>query len=197
MAIIENVKEAKTLETNGVDADGFVEIQLNIPSLKFELDTKREGTDEIYTGQVYQGLLAGYRKFGDSVDSETGELREQAAFVLSLTKPGKAYDREGKPIARKIHDEVLLWPNAQINQAIATVAANGMTAEQAAMHPTHMLHLKIKPIKRSPYKTRDGKIQKMWTIKVSNGTSVARKDSKVAFGALSPVIDVPALQAQN
>lgn len=190
------VAETTEAKKNGtVDPEGFVEVQIDRPSLKFENDTKREGNDEIYTGQAYQGYLAAYFDFGERLDEETEELRATGAYVLQLTKPGKAFDRDGKPIKRAIGEEVLLWPNVRLDQAIA--AAAGVEAKLAAQHPTHMIHMRITPIKRAPFKNKAGVTQRMWQFKVEVAPRPVVRAGKTALGLLAGSAAAPKLIDDN
>ncbi len=191
--------EAKTDKKNGapppeaeVNAkvekdDGFVEVILDRPALNFELELQREGKNEIYKGSPVQGLLLACLRLGLREDDD-GKVKELTAYIVKLTKPAKAYTREGGDVAVecKPGDEVLMWPNAKLDQAI--ILATGCdTAAEAANNATHAMHIRVEPLSRVPFKGKNGEAQRMWNFKVSVHPKPVPRDTKSAIGVMRAI----------
>ncbi len=191
--------EAKTDKKNGaippegevntsaqVEKDDFVEIVLDRPSLNFENFLQRDGKNEIYKGDPVEGLLLASLKLGIR-ENDDGTVKELTAYILKLSKPAKAFTQESvdTPVDCKAGDEVLMWPNAKLDQAIAL--ATGMKAADAANHPTHAMHIRVQPLSRVPFKAKNGDAQRMWNFRVSAKPTPVLRDKKSVIGVMRAV----------
>jgi len=138
------------------EAGGFRKVELDRPTFKAELFlTKAAGSlVETYEGPICQGHVVGHVEMPEMLDESTGDMRKWFCYVLELTAPTKGVDRDVvKDLG--IGDQILVAETAKIKQAIPADVAN---------HPTHMLHVQIKPISRAPM--ADDKTRKIWHTEV-------------------------------
>lgn len=178
-------------------ADEFVEIKVDRDSLKFELFTARDEKNpnlEKYNGMPVEGFLVAFLDMGERLDEETGEMKATQAFVLELTKPTKAINMAGEVVDKKIGDEVLLWPNAMLNQALR-LATGVQDLRAMASHPSHMIKIRVTPIHREPIKG-DAK-KKMWRFKTEAVPRPFPRVGKNAYGILSMATPPAALLANG
>lgn len=137
-------------------AGGFQKVELDRPSFKAELFlSKKPGSlIETYEGPICQGYVVGHVEMPEMLDTETGEMRAWYCYVIELTAPTKAVDRNVQK-DMSLGEQVLVAETAQLRQAIPQAVAN---------HPTHMLHVQIKPISRAPMP--DDATRRMWKTDV-------------------------------
>lgn len=161
-------QEVKSKNGNGAPVeDEFVDYVIDRPSFKPELFTKRDEKNpekEVYTGLPVQGYWIGHGSMGNIVDQTTGEEREAFAYIVRLTAPTRVKDRSGDTIEAKKGDEIYVWENAQLKQALPPAAAN---------HPDLCVHMKVTPLFRSPMK---GQNKKLWQFKFQMAPPKARKE---------------------
>lgn len=196
--------KTKTTTANGPQAasvasapERFARVQIDRPSFSPESFLQREeggSKKEIYKGPALQGYLASFIDLGQQADDD-GTLRAMTAYVVVATAPTIGFDRNEERVEVKIGDEIILWPNTKLDQAIQ--AATGATPRDAATHPTHMVELWILPLSRDPHKSKGGEARRMWTFDVRmEPTPIPRKTTKVALNVLAGV-NVPTLASGN
>lgn len=176
--------ETKSDKTQAT-SDGFVEVKLDRPSIKFENFTTRDEKNpkrELYTGTPIQGKLLAALDLGDQPADDDGEIKKRIAYVVQLETPATAFDRAGQPVKLAAGDEALLWPNAMLDQAISVAA--GVSAVEAASHPTHAIRVKITPLYREP--TPKDPSRRMWHFKVAAHPEPAKRVGS-AFNVLSGI----------
>lgn len=178
---------------------GFEKINIDRPAYQPENFLERiQGTKrEIYAanGPILQGLLAAFVTFKDVVDEQTGDIRAVSAYVVRLTAPTKAFERvmgsvDGKMVDVPAGADVLLWPNARLDQALE--AACGVSGAKAANHPTHMVEFWLRPIGRDPFKAANGEDRRMWNFDVRAKPQPVPRKGTVALNILGGV-SAPAL----
>jgi hypothetical protein len=162
--------ETKTAKKNGQTAaaeDEFVEYVIDRASFKPELFTKRDENKpekEIYIGLPVQGFVLGHVSMGKIYDEEKDEEREAFAYVFKLSRPTKVKDRSGDVVEAKVGEEIYVWENAQMKQAVPPTAAN---------HPAMCLHIRVTPLFRAPL---PGEKKKLWHFDFKLAPPKSRKE---------------------
>lgn len=157
--------------------DDFVDFVIDRPAFKPEVLTERSTDDvnkEIYVGPAVTGYVVANAKLGEALDKQTGELRDVYAYIFKLSKPAKVTNREGKMFDAQPGDEIYVWENAQLLQAIPREVANC---------PTHVLHTSIYRSGTFRGPNPSDKTQRMWSIKVANAKVNPVPRSQIQSGA--------------
>lgn len=187
--------------------EGFVEIDIDLPSFKAELFTQRRQGQEIedYTGGPIQGLILACRDFGEATDPETGQVitdedgvpRRQRALMIELEKPlmVQGRDKSQPAFEAKPGEKILFFPTTKILQAILAVAPPppgvvhlDMGAKvELACNSSRMIRIWVLPTTRTKHPTNPK--FRIWNYQVKVDPKTHVRSGAQAAAALTGLYD--------